>query len=230
MVSQPDGPRAANSIRILIADDHEMARAGIRSLIGNEPGFLIVGEATDGVEVLEACAAHRPDIVLLDVRMPRLDGLAATQALRHDHPQVRVIILTMHENVDYLVEALRAGAAGYVLKDATRRELISAIRQVSRGESCMNPELMTQALQRLTARPEDGARPGGEDLTPRERDVLQLLVRGLTNRQIAGELRISPGTVKVHVERIIAKLGVVDRTQAAVRALELGLIAKEEGR
>lgn len=224
MESQPDARRAAGTVRILIADDHEMARAGIRSLIGNEPGFEIVDEVADGVAALEACARHRPDIVLLDVRMPHMDGLAATVAIRRDHPAIRVIILTMHESVDYLVEALKAGAAGYVLKDATRRELISAIRQVSRGESCMNPELMTQALQRLATRPDEATRPLGESLTPRELDVLQLLVQGLTNRQIAAQLRISPGTVKVHVERIIAKLGVVDRTQAAVRAIELKLV------
>jgi DNA-binding NarL/FixJ family response regulator len=224
MTSASPSAHSAPPLRILIADDHEMARAGVRSLLGNEPGLTIVGEAADGVEAVAACAALRPDVALLDVRMPHLDGLGATQALRREHPQIKVIILTMHESLDYLVEALKAGAMGYVLKDATRRELIAAIRQVGRGETCMNQTLMTQALRRFAGDPAPAASAAVEELTPREVDVLRLLVQGQTNRQIGANLHISPGTVKVHVEHIIAKLAVADRTQAAVRAVELRLV------
>lgn len=218
-LAKPTGP-----IRILIADDHEMARAGIRSLIGNEPGLDIIGEAVNGSDALAQCGALQPDLALLDVRMPDMDGIAATRAIKQQFSHIKILIVTMHENVDYLVEAVKAGAGGYVLKDTTRRELITAIRQVCRGETFMNPRLMMHALRRLATEPEGAAQPLIEALTPREVDVLRLLVQGQTNRQIAANLAISPGTVKVHVEHIIGKLSVSDRTQAAVRAIELRLV------
>jgi DNA-binding NarL/FixJ family response regulator len=161
----------------------------------------------------------------MDVRMPEMDGLAATRAIKAECPRVSVIIVTMHENPDYLFEALKAGAAGYLLKDATQREVVGAVRQVLHGESLLNSELATRLLHRLTEEP---ARPDAMPmvpLTPREGEVLQLLAQGLTNRAIAGQLYVSVGTVKVHVERILAKLDVSDRTQAAVRAVTLGLAA-----
>ena len=155
--------------------------------------------------------------------MPELDGLAATRAIKDECPRTAVVIITNHANPDYLFEALKAGAAGYVLKEASQREVVSAVRQVLRGESLLNAELATKLLERLARQPTEAAVPA-DRLTTRERDVLRLLAQGKTNREIATELFVSVGTVKIHVEHIISKLGVSDRTQAAVRAVELGLL------
>ena len=218
------GTRRAGAARLVIADDHELARAGLRSMIGGEAGLEIVGEATNGREALELCRRHEPDLALLDMRMPEMDGLAATRAIKQELPDIRVIIVTMHENTDYLFEALRSGAAGYVLKDATRHEVVTAVQRVLRGESLLNPEVATRLLQRLVDEKTHQDGPPPVQLTPRELEVLRLLAQGQTNRQIAGQLIISAGTAKLYVERILAKLGVGDRTQAAVRAMELGLL------
>jgi DNA-binding NarL/FixJ family response regulator len=210
---------------VIIADDHELARAGLRSMLEHERNLEIVGEASNGREAVELCARTQPQLVLMDMRMPEVDGLAATRAIKDICPSASVIIVTMHANPDYLFEAIKAGAAGYVLKDATQQELITAVRRVLRGEALLNSELATQLLQRLareTARPLSGM---PERLTQREREVLRLLAQGMTNKEIAAALFVSVGTVKIHVEHIIAKLGVSDRTQAAVRAVELGLLS-----
>ena len=222
MATEKPAAGAAGPARLVIADDHELARAGLRSMLAGERGLEIIGEATTGREALSLCRRLQPDLVLMDVRMPEMDGLAATRAIKDECPQVRVIVVTMHENPDYLLEALKAGAAGYVLKDATQREVVGAVRQVLRGESLLNAEVATRLLRRLaeeTARPHEAPLA---QLTPREVEVLRLLAQGLTNREIAARLIVSVGTVKVHVERILAKLGVSDRTQAAVRAVTLG--------
>ena len=218
-------PPASGAARILIVDDHELARAGLRAMLAPEPDLAVVGEARDGAEALRLCRELRPDLVLMDVRMPALDGLAATRALKAEFPGVAVIVVTIHENPDYLLQALKAGAAGYVLKDATQPQLVTAIRQLLRREFLLHPGVMGELLGRLAAEapPRRAALP--ERLTPREAAVLRLLARGRTNREIAAELRVATGTVKVHVEHILAKLAVADRTQAAVRALELGLLA-----
>ena len=191
----------------------------------------VVGEAANGREALLLCSRLRPDLVLMDVRMPEMDGLAATREVKQRYPEISVMIVTMHENPDYLLEALKAGAAGYVLKDAPRHEVITAVRQVREGESSLNPELAARLLRRLASE-SDGqsvarSANGGlaaHTLTPRELDVLRLLQLGRTNRQAAEELFISVGTAKRHVENIIAKLEVSDRTQAVVRALQLGIL------
>jgi DNA-binding NarL/FixJ family response regulator len=213
--------------RLVIADDHQIARAGLRSMLSGEADLEVVGEAASGREALALCRRLQPDLVVLDVRMPELDGLGATRAIRVSCPASLVILVSMYENPDYLIEALRAGASGYVLKDATQAELIGAVRRVLRGESLLHPELMPRLFGRVAA---DAARPAGlpsETLTAREREVLQLVAQGKTNREIGELLSIRPGTAKVHVERILAKLGVADRTQAAVRGLELGLVKSE---
>lgn len=224
--ADPDREHRAHVARILIVDDHELARAGLHAMLSSEPDLQVVGEARSGAEVLPLCQELRPDLVLMDVRMPGVDGLVATRALKEVFPQISVVIVTIYENPDYLLQALRAGAAGYVLKDATQQQLVTAIRQLLRKEYLLHPGLMSDLLSRLAMQ---GSTPQHaslrEQLTPRETAVLQLLAKGRTNREIAAELRMAVGTVKAHVEHILAKLSVSDRTQAAVRAIELGLVS-----
>lgn len=208
--------------RLIIADDHELVRTGLRNLLAPEPDLEVVGEARDGQEALELCRELEPDLVLMDVRMPRMDGLEATRRIKRENPRVSVMMVTMHESESYLLEAVRAGAAGYVLKDTPRQSLVNAIARVLRGESPLNQELAMHLIRRLA---EEGPRSSQPPpLSGRELEVLRLLSRGYTNREIADILAISVGTAKVHIHNIICKLGVSDRTQAAVRAAELGLI------
>jgi DNA-binding NarL/FixJ family response regulator len=216
--------------RLLIADDHELIRDGLRGVLGSEPAFEVIGEATNGREALALCRALRPDLVLMDVRMPEMDGLEATRAIKREHPEIGVLIVTMHENPDYLFEAIKGGAAGYVLKDASRDELITAIHQALDGELTMAPDLAARLLRRLADEAHERALAGPSPqpelaLTSHELEVLELLTQGQTNRGIARNLVVSTGTVRMHVKRVIEKLGVSDRTQAAVRAFELGLVA-----
>jgi DNA-binding NarL/FixJ family response regulator len=221
--------------RLILADDHHLLRKGFQGLLASEPDLEVVGEASNGREAIELCHSLRPDLVLMDVRMPEMDGLEATRVIKREYPETGVLMVTMHENPDYLLEALDAGAAGYVLKDATADRLLSAVRRTLSGESPLNQELAAQLLRRLAEEkkqahapePPKPRNPLREPLTPREAEVLQVLASGRTNQQIAQTLVISRGTVKVHVERIIRKLGVSDRTQAAVRAIELGLVSPE---
>jgi DNA-binding NarL/FixJ family response regulator len=209
-----------------IVDDHELARAGLQRILAGEKDLEVVGEARNGQEAVGLCRYLQPNLVLMDVRMPELDGLAATRAIKQQDPHIAVIIITMYENPDYLYQALKAGAAGYLLKDASKREVIMAIRRVLQGEALLQRGLATQLLQRLAT--ERSPRSEGEleeSLTARGVEVLRLLAQGQTNPEIAYKLRISLATVKVHVGHIIAKLGASDRTQAALRAVELGLLA-----
>ena len=222
MTINPIAPTTSSPVRVLIVDDHELARAGIAAVLMREPGIEVVGEAGDGAAALDFVSRHPVDLVMMDLQMPGMDGIEATRRIKALCPAIRVIIVTVQAKPDALMDALRAGVAGYLLKDASRREIIGAVRQVLRGDAFLNPDLVMQTLRRLaSATPDD--EPPVEPLTAREQQVLRLLMQGKTNREIARELIISPGTVKVHVEHIIAKLGVSDRTQAAVRALELGL-------
>jgi DNA-binding NarL/FixJ family response regulator len=209
---------------MIIADDHELARAGLRNMLEGDRGLTLVGEASNGREAVALCRELQPDLALLDVRMPEMDGLAATREIRQISPKTCVLIVTTHANPDYLLAALKAGAAGYVLKDVTRQDLLSTIRRVLRGEAVLSGEIATQALQRLTGQAASKSSAMPERLTPREREVLEHIIEGHTNREIAQRLSLSVGTVKIHVEHIIAKLGVSDRTQAAVRAVESGLL------
>jgi len=211
-------PRA----RLIIADDHELARTGLRGMLNGQADLEVVGEAATGQQAVALCRRLRPDLALMDVRMPELDGLAATREIKRESPETAVVMVTMHENPEYLLEALRAGAAGYVLKDATHAEVLKTVRRVLEGEVLLTPEIASRLLVRLVRE----KRPSPEQsvhLTSRERDVLRYVAQGWTNREIARQLNLSAGTVKVHVERILAKLGVAHRTQAAVRAVEMGL-------
>ena len=222
--------------RLIVVDDHNFVRDGIKLMLSAEQDIRVVGEAANGREALELCGRVRPELVLMDVRMPRVDGLAATREIKQRFPDVSVLVITMHENEDYLLKAIRAGAAGYVLKDASQRELVTAVRKVLEGETPMNRKLATRLLQRLADEPHEKSEGATalskpprhaqplQPLTPREVEVLECLALGKSNREIAEDFVISVGTVKNHVEHIIAKLGVSDRTQAVVQALELGII------
>ena len=210
--------------RVLIADDHALIRDGFRRMLGYEKDFEVIGEASDGREAVQLCRRLEPDLVLMDVRMPEMDGLEATRAIKANQPEVSVLVITTYENADYLLGAIKAGAAGYVLKDAPSERLVNSMRRVLAGEWPLNQELGVRLIRRLASEgPQASAPPLLEDLTPREVEVLGLLLRGKTNQEIAKSLSISRATAKVHVRHIIAKLGVSDRTQAVVRALELGL-------
>lgn len=224
---------ALEQIRIGIVDDHDLARDGLSDMLADESDMEVVGEASNGREALSLCSRLNPNLILMDVRMPEMDGLTATRKIKQRHPRISVLMVTMHENPEYLLEALKAGAAGYVLKDAHQHEVISAIRQVRRGESPLDVQLAARLLRRMANEEArlDSETPQNRHIgisietpTRRELEVLEFMKLGWTNRQIAQKLFISPGTVKNHVEHIISKLGVSDRTQAVVRSLEMGII------
>jgi len=221
----------SRSARLVIADNHELARAGLRTmLIGQHVGGVggvgleVIGEAKNGREMLTLCRRLQPDLALIDVRMPELDGLATCRSIKQEFPLISVILITMHENPQYLLEAIKSGASAYVLKDITQRELLATVRRVLRGESVLNPEIVIRLLGHQSGETPQQAEHLAVPLSPRERQVLQLLSQGQTNREIAHKLTVSVSTIKIHVEHILAKLGVCDRTQAAVRASELGLL------
>jgi len=206
-------------LRVMIADDHELAREGLRAMIAREAGLLLVGEAETAEDAVAMSIALRPHVALLDVQFgaARQDGFAAARRIRSEAPEVNVLIVTLHDAPQFLSAAVQAGAQGYILKDASRADLIAAIRSVAAGGSAFPARMLARALER---EPAAGAPTPSRlaRLTQREREVLDLVKQGMTNKTIARELGLSPGTVKVHVERMLAKLGVTDRTQAAVLA------------
>src|SRR5947209_4336657 len=224
MSNEPLLWRKSKRARVIIADDHELARAGMRAMLTEQHGLELVGEAANGSEALALCRRLQPDLALIDVRMPELDGLATCRAIKQECKGTSVILVTIHANPEYLFEAIKAGAAGYVLKDISQHELLGAVFGVLRGESMLNKELVISLLQRLGSETHNQGEALSGQLSPRECEVLQLLTQGQTNREIAQNLTVSVSTVKIHVEHILAKLGVSDRTQAAVRAVELGLL------
>ncbi len=203
--------------RILIVDDHALAREGLRAIL-TDAGYEIAGEAASGAQAIRLVAELAPDLILLDIRLgSQPDGLQAAAAIREAGCNARIIMLTLHDTPDYVRAAIAAGASGYVLKDATRRELVMAVEQVLAGQMAIPASLLAAILARPAAAAPD--RAALERLTERERRVLALVAEGMTNKAIARELEISPATVKAHVERVLAKLGVADRTQAAVIAV-----------
>ena len=215
-------------IRILLADDQQLVREGLCALLDLIPDIRVVGEAGDGAEAVERARQMRPDVVLMDVRMPGLDGVAATRRLHEACPEVKVIILTTFDDDEYVFEGLRAGAAGYLLKDVPSEQLVEAIRAAARGEAFIQPSVARKVVAefaRLTEREHRRReQPLVEPLSARELEVLALVAEGLSNREIGDHLFITPGTVKNHVSNVLAKLGVRDRTQAVLQAQELGLL------
>ncbi len=211
-------PRTA---RVVIVDDHLLTRAGLRAVLADAPDFEIIGEARTGAAAVDISLSLRPDLVLMDVRMPEMDGLQATRVLKEACPGVTVLMLTMLEDAEVLLDAIRVGAAGYVLKNAGETELLAAMREALAGNLPVDRHLVRDVLRRVAAQP-SAPTTRSDRFSNREREVLGLLARGGSNREIAEQLQISASTVKVHVEHILAKLEVSDRTQAAVRAVQLG--------
>jgi DNA-binding NarL/FixJ family response regulator len=212
----------APAIRLLIADDDELTRTGLRSLLSTEPDLDVVGEAGDGGAVLPLVRRLRPDVVLMDVRMPELDGIEATRLLRAELPDPpKVLVITTFETDDHVYDALRAGAAGFLLKRARLAQIAHAVRLVAAGESLLFPDAVRALVAARPAAPTGGRHPS---LTPRETEILRLMASGRSNREIAADLVISLETVKTHVGNVFAKLGAANRTQAVIIAYESGVV------
>ncbi len=215
-------------IRVVICDDQDIVCEGLRVILNSAVGIEVVGAAHDGAEALEVVARTSPDIILMDLKMPGMNGLQATRRLREEAPQVRVLVLTTYDADDWVFDAIRSGAAGYLLKDSPREELIAAIKGTAAGKTHVDPAVAGKLFGQIVRRsPPAGSTVAG-DLSDRERDVLRLLARGLSNTAIAGRLYLSEGTVRNYVSAVFAKLGVSDRTQAAVIALRYGLVDLDE--
>jgi len=211
------------SIAVLVADDQSMVRAGFRLLLGDEDGIEVVAEAADGNEAVAKAARFRPAVVLMDIRMPELDGLEATRRILAADPDARVLILTTFDLDEYIYEALRAGASGFVLKDDPPEQLIAAVRTVAGGDALLSPAITRRVIAQFTRVHQQPPPKAMESLTAREMDVFRLITRGYSNAEIAGELFISDTTVKTHVTRLLQKLDLRDRAQAIVLAYETGL-------
>lgn len=215
------------TIRVLIADDQLLVRAGFRVLVDSAPDLEVLGEASDGRQAVTMAGELRPDVVLMDIRMPGLDGLAATREITADPEGPRVIILTTFDIDEYVFEALRSGASGFLLKDTEPTELLQAVRVVAAGEALLAPSVTRRLIEEFATRPDPHRPPPGalSSLTEREREVLVLVARGLSNTEIAEELVISPATAKTHVSRVMMKLAARDRAQLVVTAYETGLVS-----
>ncbi|MEG8276526.1 response regulator transcription factor [Streptomyces sp. AHA2] len=219
--------RTGDPIRVLIADDQAMVRQGFTVLLGTQPDIEVVGDACDGAEAVTRTAETSPDVVLMDIRMPGVGGIEATARITAAHPEVRVLVLTTFDLDEYVYEALRAGASGFLLKDASSEQLAEAVRVVAQGEALLAPVVTRKLIaefSRLDDRPRAPLKDRVGELTGRETEVLALIAQGLSNAEIARHLFVAEQTVKTHVGRILVKLGLRDRTQAAVFAYESGLV------
>ncbi|MEV7091219.1 response regulator transcription factor [Amycolatopsis sp. NPDC051045] len=213
------------TVRVVVADDQELVRAGFAMILGAQPDIEVVAEAGDGAEAVDAVRAHRPDVLLLDIRMPRMDGIEAAKIVCAETP-CQVLMLTTFDLDDYVYEALRAGASGFLLKDVRRDDLVQAVRVVAAGDALLAPSVTRRLIAQYTARPATPLSPSPErlaELTARERQTLAMLARGLSNAEIAAELVVSEHTVKTHVSNLLSKLGLRDRVQAVIVAYETGL-------
>jgi NarL family two-component system response regulator LiaR len=216
----------AGPIRVLVADDHAIVRKGIRALLATEPELEVVGEAKDGRAAVAEVERLCPDVILMDLVMPEMDGIEAIRRITARDPEARILVLTSFAADDKLFPAIKAGASGYLLKDSDPKDLVGAIRQVYRGESSLHPTIARKLLQELSQPPERG--PAPESLTERELEVLRLVAQGRSNRQIAEQLVISGATVRTHVSNILGKLHLASRTQAALYALQAGLASLDD--
>ena len=210
------------AIRILIVDDHAVLRAGVQTFLAAESDLQVVGEAANGVEAVKQAAALKPDVVLMDLLMPQMDGVQATRRVREVSPASQVLVLTSYADSQHVRDAVQAGAIGYILKDTPKADLLRAVRDAAQGQPTLHPEAQRHLIQRVNAPP----LPLVEQLTVRELDVLKLVAKGRSNKEIAGELSLTEGTVKGYVSAILGKLGVADRTQAALFAVKHGLTAE----
>lgn len=213
-------------IRILITDDHAIVREGLRTLIGTEPGLEVIGEAVDGVEAVQKACDLKPDVILLDIVMPRMNGLEAIHEIKRECPETRILVLTSFSDDEMVFPAIKAGALGYLLKNTTPERLLQAIRDVHQGKPSMSADIATKLMLELQ-QPSD-LPPTEEPLTEREMDVLRLVAKGLPNQEIAESLVIGVGTVRTHVSNILAKLHLANRTQAALYALREGLTPQDQ--
>jgi DNA-binding NarL/FixJ family response regulator len=218
---------STNSIRVLLADDHTLVRAGIRALLEKLPGLTVAGEASDGREVLDLITAHQPDVVLMDISMPGLNGLHALARITRDFPKVRVIILSMHHNDEYVWQALKAGAAGYLLKKAATAELETAVQRVVHGEIYLSLEISTRFLKKFPLQQIARSHSPLEGLTSRQREILQMLAEGQTTKAIALILKISDKTVEYHRAKLMATLDIFDIPGLVRFAMRNGLISQE---
>ena len=211
-------------IRVVIADDQGMMRAGLRSLLDGERDIEVVAEAGDGEEAVAAVRRHRPDVALIDIRMPKLDGIAATQLLVTERAATRILVLTTFDLDEYVFAALRAGASGFLLKDAPADDLVNAVRAIARGGALLDPAVTRRVIETFGSLPDIPRSNQLESLSPRELEVLELLARGKSNAEIAKTLYLGEATVKTHVSNVLAKLGLRDRVQAVIAAYETGLV------
>jgi DNA-binding NarL/FixJ family response regulator len=221
-------------IRVLLVDDQAMVRAGLRMILESEPDIDVVGEVDDGAGAAAAVAEHKPDVILMDIRMPGMDGLAATREVIAAHPAAKVVVLTTFDLDEYVYGALRAGASGFLLKSATGDALVNAVKVVAGGEALLAPEVTRRVIEEFARATRDAETAGVEhvapadtigDLSEREVEVLQLMAQGMSNQEIAKDLYLSSTTVKTHVSHILTKLGVRDRVQAVVEAYDSGIVA-----
>ena len=213
-------------VRVLLVDDDDLMRAGLRAVLSSDRGIEVVGEAMDGRDAVGRVGRLNPDVVLMDVRMPRLDGISATREILESAPDARVLIVTTFEDDEYIFGALSAGASGFLLKRSRPEELIAAIRTVAAGDALLSPSVTRRVVDQMASRGDMGVPDENrlDELTPRERDVLELLARGMSNREIARELVVEESTVKTHVKRILMKLGLRDRVHAVILAYEIGVV------
>jgi len=214
---------AEESIRVLIADDHAIVRSGITALLAQVPDIEVVGEASDGQQAITQAAILRPDVILMDLVMPNIDGIEAIRQIKARQPESRILVLTSFAADDKVFPAIKAGALGYLLKESRPSDLIEAIRQVYRGESALHPTIARKVLQELTRPPDRPPTP--DPLTEREMDVLRLVAQGLGNQEIAAKLHVGDATVRTHVSNILAKLHLANRIQVALYALREGLVS-----